>query len=498
MTGWTLYPPLSSVQSHSGPSVDLAIFTLHLTGVSSLLGAINFGPASLFIFNYENYDVALAFNYCCFGFTHCPVGVFHTNKGCGSLKLKAKYSSKSKNDIEETKNSADPKSKSPKDPKKKPEWDLRPSPPLQEGGPPKTPKTPKIGDFWGSGDFWGVQCSASKGEGRALGKKGNNVYAHELAKAQIKSLKPITVKVLNEILAYSNLLVSEETLKSLLNMPILVFNDLHKKNTRDLIYKKIGLPHSKIQQRGVYIFTCLDTNQRYVGSSSVLALRLRNYFNRAGLNRLLKNSGKLIPLIEEKGLSRFKLEIICLPNYPELKPEIVLEQYFLLDPLFNLNTIRVSNNPSGSTAKPLYLYNRDRSILYYYTLQQKDFISKLNIDHTTFTKHLTKGSYYLGKYLFLRERIDTAKVTEMTLPEIAIMLQQDRVKFNRSKPINSLSKSVLLIDIETKQEIKFESLGKCVKFFSSKGLPVSQVTLVKRLDTNIPYRGYICKTCNKL
>ena len=86
----------------------------------------------------------------------------------------------------------------------------------------------------------------------------------------------------------------------------------------------------------------------------------------------------------------------------------------------------------------------------------------------------------------------------MTLPEIAIMLQQDRVKFNRSKPINSLSKSVLLIDIETKQEIKFESLGKCVKFFSSKGLPVSQVTLVKRLDTNIPYRGYICKTCNKL
>ena len=361
---------------------------------------------------------------------------------------------------------------------------------------PKTPKTPKIGDFWGSGDFWGVQCSASKGEGRALGKKGNNVYAHELAKAQIKSLKPITVKVLNEILAYSNLLVSEETLKSLLNMPILVFNDLHKKNTRDLIYKKIGLPHSKIQQRGVYIFTCLDTNQRYVGSSSVLALRLRNYFNRAGLNRLLKNSGKLIPLIEEKGLSRFKLEIICLPNYPELKPEIVLEQYFLLDPSFNLNTIKVSNNPSGSTAKPLYMYNRDKSILYYFTTQQKDFISKLNISHFTFTKHLTKGTYYLGKYLFLRERIHTAEVTDMTLPEIAIMLQQDRVIFNRSKPVNS-NKSILLINIQSREEILFESLGKCVKFFSNQGLPVSQSTIVKRLDTNIAYRGYICKTAVK-
>jgi group I intron endonuclease len=41
-TGWTLYPPLSGLQSHSGPSVDFAIFALHLSGVSSLLGAINF------------------------------------------------------------------------------------------------------------------------------------------------------------------------------------------------------------------------------------------------------------------------------------------------------------------------------------------------------------------------------------------------------------------------------------------------------------------------
>jgi group I intron endonuclease len=41
-TGWTLYPPLSAIQSHSGPSVDLAIFALHLSGVSSMLGAMNF------------------------------------------------------------------------------------------------------------------------------------------------------------------------------------------------------------------------------------------------------------------------------------------------------------------------------------------------------------------------------------------------------------------------------------------------------------------------
>ncbi|MBP2303135.1 cytochrome c oxidase subunit I [Azospirillum picis] len=41
-TGWTIYPPLSSQLGHSGPSVDMAIFALHLAGASSILGAVNF------------------------------------------------------------------------------------------------------------------------------------------------------------------------------------------------------------------------------------------------------------------------------------------------------------------------------------------------------------------------------------------------------------------------------------------------------------------------
>lgn len=40
-TGWTLYPPLSSIEGHGGASVDLAIFSLHIAGVSSILGSIN-------------------------------------------------------------------------------------------------------------------------------------------------------------------------------------------------------------------------------------------------------------------------------------------------------------------------------------------------------------------------------------------------------------------------------------------------------------------------
>lgn len=50
-------------------------------------------------------------------------------------------------------------------------------------------------------------------------RKGKNVFVHQLANAQINSRKPVTLKVLNEILAYSNILVSEDTLNSLLTIP---------------------------------------------------------------------------------------------------------------------------------------------------------------------------------------------------------------------------------------------------------------------------------------
>lgn len=41
-TGWTVYPPLAGISYHPGPSVDLGIFSLHIAGISSIAGAINF------------------------------------------------------------------------------------------------------------------------------------------------------------------------------------------------------------------------------------------------------------------------------------------------------------------------------------------------------------------------------------------------------------------------------------------------------------------------
>ena len=41
-TGWTIYPPLRRIVGHTNSSIDLVIFRLHLAGLSSIAGSINF------------------------------------------------------------------------------------------------------------------------------------------------------------------------------------------------------------------------------------------------------------------------------------------------------------------------------------------------------------------------------------------------------------------------------------------------------------------------
>ena len=330
-----------------------------------------------------------------------------------------------------------------------------------------------------------------------LGRKGPIEYAHKLANEQIQSKKPVTFKVINEILAYCNISITEDILNSLIKAPSIIIKNLDTNETKKILKDNIGLPSSKIQIPGVYIFKHKITGLKYVGSSSQLAQRLSGY-----LNYTHKPIGKFIPLLFKDKLSNFTLEVIPLVNNFNFRSEIVLEQYYLLDPSFTLNTVKVVNNPSGSNAKPLFMYNRDKTILYYSSTQQKDFIKNLNISHFTFSKHLKNGSYYLGKYLFTREAELHAKVKDISIIKLALQLEKDRKLFNKNKPLNSLSRSVLMSldnsisasrpDKED-SSILFFSIGKCVEHLRSKGLPATQTTLVKYIGTGKSYHGYIFK-----
>lgn len=127
-------------------------------------------------------------------------------------------------------------------------------------------------------------------------------------------------------------------------------------------------------------------------------------------------------------------------------------QYFLLDPSFTLNTIRVSNNPSASNAQPLYMYNSSYTVLYFSSDKQIDFIRKLNIHHTTFTKCLNNNLVYLNKYFFTRKPIIGASNTTLTILELSTQLKLDRIEHNKKKIYKTSShKLIIALNIESRK-----------------------------------------------
>lgn len=169
----------------------------------------------------------------------------------------------------------------------------------------------------------------------------------------------------------------------------------------------------------------------------------------------------------------------------------MLEQYFVLQSAYNLNTIRVVGNPSGSNAKTLYLYNRDITILYYSAKTQVEFIRDLKMNHQTFTKHLIAGTYYLNKYRFSRELSTDAELSLITVEELQNILINDRVHFNKTKTLSNLGNPIILTS--NTEAHQFISLADTLRFLNSKGHSADRRTLVKRINTNTLYHGYKCE-----
>lgn len=317
-----------------------------------------------------------------------------------------------------------------------------------------------------------------------LGRRGPLLPAHRLASQYIKEGKPITAVEVNKVLAFADINITQPMLKEILNRPRLEFSNLDSNTIKsDYFLQNIGTVRGKIQVPGVYIWTHLSTGDKYVGSSSTLARRLIGYFN--GTH---KDTGKLIPLIKKEGVGAFKLQVIPLIESYSVNQELSLEQYFLLHPEFSLNTLKVVNNFSGARAKPLYMYTKDFSELIYSSDVQEDFIFKLGVHHSIFSKSLKTGAYYLDKYVFTDKPIVGAKENNLSITEINNLLDKDRVEIQKTKGRKVLLKAVN----DNNNTKKFDSISDCITYLNTIA-PSSKTTLYRHIESSKPYHGYLCQ-----
>lgn len=243
--------------------------------------------------------------------------------------------------------------------------------------------------------------------------------SHQIAESVIKSGVLITASNINKILAIYNLYVTEEALSLLVNLPKYTYNNLSKDLLKDEDFvRNFGKKGQEV--RGVYIFTHHKTGDKYVGSSIRLATRLYGYFSKGH-----KECGKYIPLLYKEGIHNFKLEIISVTLSTVFKAELILEQYFLLNPAFHLNTSRVANVPGDPSIK-VYMYNKDKTVLLYSASSFKNLESKIGIRHASAVYHIKTGAYYLSKYVFSTVPIVTAVAGEYSEEEIKAMVIKDK------------------------------------------------------------------------
>jgi len=79
--------------------------------------------------------------------------------------------------------------------------------------------------------------------------------------------------------------------------------------------------------------------------------------------------------------------------------------------------------------------------------------------------------------------------------DLALKLQEDRIKYNKNKPITGQSRTIVLISVNNPQDLKlFYGFRPCIRFLKKdKGLPSTQETLLKYIMNGKEYHGYLCK-----
>lgn len=155
----------------------------------------------------------------------------------------------------------------------------------------------------------------------------------------------------------------------------------------------------------------------------ILGNKAKDFSNFCQISELIKNKEHLNP----DGFAQiFKIKGSMNKNRVQSKEEL---------------RTRVSTEPSAhkvlppeQVPSPLYIYNRDMTILYHSTENEKEYVDYLKINKYTFCKHLMKGSFYLGKYLFSREHSSKIlKFKNLSLLELKLMLDKDREQIRRKK-----------------------------------------------------------------
>jgi hypothetical protein len=313
----------------------------------------------------------------------------------------------------------------------------------------------------------------------------------------INSGKPTTSMVINKILLNQNLSVTESKLEELLKVKGVEL-DLPISTPEDkTLLDELAGKSKYTGFSGVYIFIHKSTGHKYVGSSNLLRRRMDYYFKGD-----FPLAGKFLPLLHKDGLKAFKLIIFKLDsNKFSNQDALILEQYYLLNKEFNLNTLIIVNAGS-SKGDAVYVYDLTCSTLYYHAKSKIELKRVLKIHTETSKKFVDSKIPYLNKFLLLSYPIPTALTSNIFVEELLGIMQKERQDMYTLGTRRSIS-----VELEIKEgnifvdykghALNFDSLTSCIEYLRGLGLTIKRDTLTKYIKNEKVFHNFLCKYSDK-
>ncbi len=373
------------------------------------------------------------------------------------------------------------------------------------------------------------------------GQDTDNIYL--LAKRHIASGASTDLNIINQCLSAApqsvytqtgedefSLSITQKELDSLIGIEKIELQ-LPLDKTSDLVFKALGqnLPESQPNSSskrlvGVYVLTNKLTGDQYVGSSHLVCVRVNPYTDSVNLEARIKRYFSPSVLANEKrsitkslveyGIENFSLQIYKIDpslfegdfTLQERALSLALEQYYIftLNPV--LNHIKVAGaTPGGpmdentklsikkSNSKPLYIYNHDKTILYYISESSAPILQEFNLCKHTLWRHLASGVALYGKLTISKELLPGVTMKLLDIKELAEILAEGKSTSNLNYKSNQKI-SITLIDNETNKEYFFASLRSASKFTKSFDLNNSRyigMDKIVKMKSGESYKGWI-------
>lgn len=321
--------------------------------------------------------------------------------------------------------------------------------------------------------------------------KSNRYRLTDLVNKHIKEGNLTTSEIINNVLLNQKVSISQEELDKLLNLPKVKFDLPISKETYPALLALVSKPQSRRSNTGIYIFTHKITNSKYVGSSNDLSRRFKQYFEK---NVLFNNktTGLLLPLIEKEGFEAFTLDIIVIPSlYPKYS-HCFLEQYYLLDKEFHLNTHKIVNFIVNQGYK-IYLYDLNYKILYYTSNSLNEFCADLGIHSSSYKKCITNDSPFLNFFRISKILKINAVSANLSYSEVRELIIKHR-KESLDKLHLSYGKVIEVFDKETNDTTTFTSIIKASYRFGT-----SRTTIRNYITSGKFYKNrYLFKFSDKI